>query len=52
MAISTLRWDVDEINVLGVMHHAHLVGKRLKVEVTRNGEYIGVSLCASSMCSM
>lgn len=35
------QWDVDEINVLGVMHHAHLVGKRLKVEVTRNGEYIG-----------
>lgn len=35
------RWDVEEITVLGVQHHAHLVGKRLKVEVTRDGEYIG-----------
>lgn len=35
------QWDVDEITVLGVMHHAHLVGKHLKVEVTRNGQYIG-----------
>lgn len=35
------RWDVEEITVLGVMHHAHLLGKRLKIEVTRDGEYIG-----------
>ena len=35
------QWDVEEITVLGVQHHAHLVGKRLKVEVTRDGEYIG-----------
>ena len=39
--ISRSRWDVEEITVLGVMHHAHLVGKRMKVEVTRDGEYIG-----------
>ncbi|CAJ1440824.1 unnamed protein product [Effrenium voratum] len=37
----TQSWSVEEITVLGVMHHAHLVGKKLSVHVTRNGEYIG-----------
>ncbi|CAE7410545.1 moxd2 [Symbiodinium natans] len=37
----TNQWPVEEITVLGVMHHAHLVGKELSVHVTRNGEYVG-----------
>ena len=37
----TNAWDVEEINILGVMHHAHLVGKKLTIHVTRNGEYLG-----------
>ncbi|CAE7471897.1 moxd2 [Symbiodinium sp. CCMP2456] len=37
----TNQWNADEITVLGVMHHAHLVGKKLAIHVSRNGEYIG-----------
>ena len=37
----TSQWNADEITVLGVMHHAHLVGKKLAIHVNRNGEYIG-----------
>mmetsp|Transcript_53968 Transcript_53968/g.101216 ORF Transcript_53968/g.101216 Transcript_53968/m.101216 type:complete len:617 (+) Transcript_53968:45-1895(+) len=37
----TNQWDVEEITVLGVMHHAHLLGKKLALHVTRNGEYLG-----------
>ncbi|CAE7634303.1 Moxd1, partial [Symbiodinium pilosum] len=37
----TNSWNVDEINVLGVVYHAHLVGKSLNIDVVRANEYVG-----------
>jgi hypothetical protein len=38
----TNTWAVPQINVLGVLHHGHLIGKSFKMEVTRGGRYVGM----------
>lgn len=37
----TNKWTVDEVTVLGVVYHAHLVGKNLNIDVVRGGEQVG-----------
>lgn len=37
----TNKWTVDEVTVLGVVYHAHLVGKNLNIDVVRGGEHVG-----------
>ncbi|CAJ1458985.1 unnamed protein product [Effrenium voratum] len=39
-AACTNEWQED-VNVLGVVYHAHLVGKRLNIEVLRGSESLG-----------
>lgn len=40
-AACTSEWAVDEVTVLGVVYHAHLVGKQLNIAVTRGSERVG-----------
>jgi len=40
-ASCTNTWNVEEINVLGVVYHAHLVGKNLNIDVMRGDQLVG-----------
>lgn len=39
--VCTQSWELPSVSILGIVHHQHLAGKHVQVDVIRNGTFVG-----------